>query len=305
MPSPMSSSTPSPFVPTSWELREVQLAPPHHDAVITDVSADGGLVVFRDAHVYDHTYLLVYGGLVQEIVPPGDEDGVPGGAQMFPDGKSLLFVEGEHAWIYDIARAVFDALPDPPGTSGGWFVPLPGGRIAAFTGPVASWEFGGVTNTQVWLFNRSTAHYERLGSRHDGIFMLALVDGIALVVDRSPSHDNSDWVLLRVAWDGTDHELYQFRGGAQDFALAPDGRHLAIARGSAGANETWLVDLSTGTDQRISEGAVATDGRGLRFSPDGLQVAVEFADGHSEAFSMDGSSVTSLASLTVGWFGVQ
>ena len=205
--------------------------------------------------------------------------------------------------MYDAATNGFASIPQPPNATDTEFAPLPDGRIGALTGSRASFEFGGITDTRVWLYDPSSERYEQLGSRHDAISLISIVAGIAVLVDMSPSHDNSEWVVVVLGWDGVDRDLYHFNGSVQNFALAPDASHIAFSREAAGLGGNWLVDLATGSETRLPDGAIDPE-RGMRFSPDGTQVALIFADGHSEAYDLDGSTLTSIASPTVGWFGV-
>jgi hypothetical protein len=206
---PSASIAPTPFVPTSWELRPVILPAGHEDGVIHSVSADGSVIVFRDADIYDPLYLVVAGHM-RELVPPGHVQGAPVDSQMFSDGRTLLIGELAHAWLYSIATGTFELIPDAPEGGSGMYV-LTDDRIVALTGSVAKHEFGGVTNSKLWLLDLRTMAYGQLGMRTDGISMIPMTDAVALVVDRSPDHDNSQWFWYRVGFDGTDTLLYEFR----------------------------------------------------------------------------------------------
>jgi hypothetical protein len=295
LPHPSASVAETPFVPTAWELRPIVLPGGHENGVIFDVSADGSVIVFRDANVYDPIYVAV-GSEVRELVPPAHEQGAPIGSQMFPDGRTLLIGELAHAWLYDIASGAFRLIPDAPEGGSGTYV-LTDGRIVALSGSVAKHEFGGVTDSKLWLLDPTTMTYVELETRHDGITMIPMSDAVALVVDRSPEHDNSQWVFYRIDFDGSESLIHQFDGPAPNLALALDGTHLALSK-TIGESGTWLVDVATGEEKRIS------DGFPVSFSPDGLQVAIYFPDGHREAVKLDGSVVTSIASDLVAWIGV-
>jgi hypothetical protein len=260
-----------------------------------NVSPDSSQIVFRDADVYDPIYLL-NGSRVKELVPPGHVLGAPIGSQMFPGGRTLLIAELAHAWVYSIARGTFELIPDAP-EGGGMYV-LSDGRIAALTGRVAEHEFGGVTDSKVWLLDSKRVAYTRLGTRTDGISMIPMSNAVALITDRSPDHDNSQWIWYRIRFDGSESVIHDFVGAPGCFALAPDGAHVALTKTDGQDAGTWLVDVATGTERRVTDGCV------ISFSPDGLQVAVSFSDGHTEAIALDGTAVTSIATNQFGWIGV-
>ena len=295
-PQPIESAAATPFVPTTWELRPIVLPAGHEGGVIMDVSPDGSVIVFRDADVYDPLYIEV-GSQVRELVPPGHERGAPVGSQMFADGRTLLIGELAHAWIYDIPTGTSELIPDPPEGGSGTYA-LTDGRTVALTGSVASYEFGGVTDSKLWLLDPTAMAWSQLGTRRDGITMLPMSDGVALVVDRSPDHDNSQWVWYRIDFDGSESLIHAFEGPPGCFALALDGAHVAVSRTTGRDDGTWLVDVATGDERRISDGCP------VRFSPDGLELAVHFSDGHWEAVSLSGTIVTSVTSGNVGWIGV-
>lgn len=295
-PEPSSSVRATPFMPTSWELRAIRLPAGHENGVIHDVSADGSVIVFRDADVYDPIYIAV-GSQVRELVPPRHVQGAPVGSRMFANGRTLLITELAHAWLYDIATGAFELVPDPPEGGSGTYV-LTDGRVVALTGSVASHEFGGVTNSKLWLLDPTTNAWAELGTRRDGITMLPMWGGVALIVDRSPDHDNSQWVWYRIDFDGSESLIHEFEGPPGCFALPLDGTHIAVSNTIDDEGGTWLIDVASGDEQRISEGCPVT------FSPDGRQLAIHFSDGHWEAVTLSGAIVTSVAPGTVGWIGV-
>jgi hypothetical protein len=296
VPQASASFAPTPFVPTSWELSPIILPAGHADGVIHDVSPDGSVLVFRDADLYDPLYIEVR-GQVRELVPPGHEQGAPIGSQMFSDGRTLLIGELAHAWLYDIATGSFELIPDPPEGGSGTYV-LTDGRVAALTGSVADHEFGGVTDSKLWLLDSNMAAYSQLGTRTDGISMIPMTDAVGLVTDLSPAHDNSHWIWYRIGFDGSGSVIHDFDAPPGCFALALDGTHLALTKNGGQDTGTWLVDIATGAERRISDGCA------ISFSPDGLQLAIYFPDGHTEAITLDGKVVTSVASAQTGWIGV-
>jgi hypothetical protein len=297
IPSPTSSPVPTPFAPTSWELSTVILPAGHEDGVIYDISPDGSLIAFRDADVYDPAYLSAGGRAPRELVPPGHTQGAPVGVQMFPDGQTLLIGELAHVWLYNIATGAFDLIPDPPDGGSGTYV-LTDGRIVVLTGSVASHEFGGVTDSKLWMLDSTMESYTQLGTRTDGISMIPMTNAVALITDRSPDHDNSQWFWYRIGFDGSESLIHEFEGPPGCFALALDGTLVAVSRMLDGEGGTWLVDVAGGGERRISDGCPVS------FSPDGLQLAVYFSDGHTEAIALDGTILTSIASNQFGWIGV-
>jgi hypothetical protein len=295
VPQHTASVEPSPFIPTAWELRPIVLPPDHSRGVIMDVSPDGSQVVFRDADLYDPIYLL-NGSRVKALVPPDHVQGAPIGSQMFTDGRRLLIGELADAWVYSIASGEFELVPDAP-EGGGMYV-LTDDRIGALTGSVASHEFGGVTDSKLWLLDSAMTAWSALGTRTDGISMIPMTNAVGLLTDLSPDHDNSHWIWYRINFDGSESVIHDFDGPPGCFALALDGTHVAVTKAGGQDGGTWLVDVATGAERLISDGCA------ISFSPDGLQVAMYFGDGHTEAVTLHGEVVASIASSQIGWIGV-
>jgi len=297
--SPIPSAAPTPFVPTSWVLRAIPLPPGHEDGIVLAVSPDASVVLFRDASVYDQMFIAHDNGELNEILVPNHVAGAPIRARLSPDGTFALVWELGHLWRYDIPSHEIARVPDAPGTDGsGPFVFLSNTSVALLTGPIASGELGGQTNSQLWLLDLSAMSYAKLGSRHDGIALYPITGGVALLADHSRNHDNTGWVLYRIAGDGAETLMFD-AGGSFSIAVSRDGSRIAASRGHLGTDGTWAVDLPRQVSRRISSGAA------VDFSPDGRLLRVDFSGGPAESLQWDGTIVNTVDSAqTAAWVGL-
>jgi hypothetical protein len=264
--------------------------------LVRGVSPDGARVLVQEPQAAQSVHLIVSPTDVRNLVVPDHAVGAPIGSAMSPDGRFVLLSELGQAWIYDIDQETYTKLPNPPGTTVGFFWVANASNILVLTGPMASHEFGGTTNTQLWRLELDTLTYSGLGARHDGINVFPAEDGGAmLVTDASAEHDNSGWILYRILPDGSDH-LWLDVG-----ASFPTPSALAV-----GLDGESLV-FTIGDDFRAmyfdGRAAVVQIGLGivLDFSPDSLLLRLAQADGSVQAVDRTGALVTSLSSLASGW----
>jgi hypothetical protein len=291
-----SSISPRPSGLSYWQLVPLELPAELEGYLVRGVSPDGARVLVQEPQAAQSVHLIVSPTDVRNLVVPDHAVGAPIGSAMSPDGRFVLLSELGQAWIYDIDQETYTKLPNPPGTTVGFFWVANASNILVLTGPMASHEFGGTTNTQLWRLELDTLTYSGLGARHDGINVFPAEDGGAmLVTDASAEHDNSGWILYRILPDGSDH-LWLDVG-----ASFPTPSALAV-----GLDGESLV-FTIGDDFRAmyfdGRAAVVQIGLGvvLDFSPDSLLLRLAQADGSVQAVDRTGALVTSLSSLASGW----
>jgi len=87
------------------------------------------------------------------------------------------------------------------------------------------------------------------------------------------SDDPTQGDLYRITWLGT-HPMNLTQGLCgivRDFAMSPDGRHLAFSADSAGHSAIWNANLTLAHKERISQDSM--DAKSPHFSPSGLWMA--------------------------------
>jgi hypothetical protein len=299
---PVSSSpttpldSPRPSGLSLWQLVQLELPTEFKGYLVNGVSPDGALVLVQEPQAAQSVHLISSPTEVRDLVAPGHTAGAPIGSALSPDARFVLLSELGQAWIYDMDHATYTKLPNPPGTTGGFFWVANASNLVVLTGPRASHEFGGTTNTQLWRLGLDTLTYSELGARHDGIFLFPAEDGGAmLVTDTSPEHDNSGWVLFRILPDGSD-QLFLDLGASYptplNLAVGLDGQSVAFTVGD---------DLRAMYFDGRYRAAQIGLGHVLDFSPDSLLLRLAQADGSVQAVDRSGALVTSLPQSTTGW----
>jgi hypothetical protein len=293
------SPQPTPFVPAAWELRSLPAPPGHPDFVVQGTSPDGSVVLFGDAAVYDHLY-VERDGQVSEINLPGHESGSPLAGRLSPSGAFAVVEDANHLYRYDVASAQTTAIAGPPGvTAIDTFAFTSESSLAALTGPIIGPTGGGPTNTQLWVLNLATGDWARQGDRHDAVWLMATDVGPVLVVDTSAAHDNSGWHLYLAQPDGSDTLLYDASGSGY-VAVSPDGRYVALSKEEGGIGGSSVVEVAPGNSRHLSDTGTVES-----FSPDGQQIEIQFADGHAQAFALNGSPGATVAQASqAAWIGV-
>ena len=298
-PVPSPSPSPTPYALSSWRLVHLELPADLAGHLVNGVSSDGRLVLVQEPQAAQSVHLIVSATDVRDLIVPGHTQGAPIGSVLSPDGHFVLLSELGQAWQYDIASMVYSALPNPPGTTGGQFSVVDAQHLLVLTGPLASYEFGGTTNTQLWRLDLNTLTYTKLGMRHDGIAANPTAEGGAvLLVDTSPHHDNTGWIFYRILPDGSDHVLYDYRAhypGPLNFAVARDGQSLAFTNTAGRAS---LYEGSSGAGREVGAGIVRD------FSPDSVLLRLEQKDGTVEAVDRSGTIVYSVPGPASGWIRV-
>lgn len=306
-PTPTTSSVvPRPSGLSYWQLVPLELPAELEGYLVTGVSSDGARVLVQEPQAAQSVHLIVSPTDVRSLVAPDHTTGAPIGSALSPDARFVLLSELGQAWIYDIDHDTYTKLPNPPGTTGGSFWVANARSLVILTGPRASREFGGTTNTQLWRLDLDTLTYSELGARHDGINVFPAEDGGAmLVTDTSAEHDNSGWVLFQILPDGSDR-LFLDLGASYPTPLnlavglngGLDGRSVVFGQS---------VAFTVGDDLRVmyfdGRAAAAQIGLGhvMDFSPDSLLLRVAQADGSVQAMDRTGALVTSLPQTTTGW----
>jgi hypothetical protein len=306
-PTPATSSiSPRPSGLSYWQLVQLELPAELEGYLVTGVSPDGARVLVQEPQAAQSVRLIVSSTDIRDLVAPEHTTGAPIGSALSPDARFVLLSELGQAWIYDIDHDTYTKLPNPPGTTGGSFWVANASNLVVLTGPRASHEFGGTTNTQLWRLDLDTLTYSELGARHDGINVFPAEDGGAmLVTDTSAEHDNSGWVLFQILPDGSDR-LFLDLGASYPTPLnlavglngGLDGRSVVFGQS---------VAFTVGDDLRVmyfdGRAAAAQIGLGhvMDFSPDSLLLRVAQADGSVQAMDRTGALVTSLPQTTTGW----
>lgn len=290
-----SSISPRPSGLSYWQLVQLELPAELEGYLVRAVSPDGALVLVQEPQAAQSVHLITPTD-VRDLVVPEHTVGAPIGSALSPDARFVLLSELGQAWIYDIDREAYTKLPSPPGTTVGFFWVANNSNLLVLTGPMASHEFGGTTNTQLWRLELDTRTYSELGARHDGVNVFPAEDGGAmLVTDTSAEHDNSGWVLFRILPDGSD-QLFLDLG-----ASYPPPSGLAVGR------DGQSVAFTIGNDLRVMyfDGRYRAAQIGVGwvqdFSPDSLLLRLAQADGSVQAVDRTGALVTSLPSLASGW----
>jgi hypothetical protein len=102
-----------------------------------------------------------------------------------------------------------------------------------------------------------------------------LPDGSGLVVAQVDVRD--DWLarreLFHITWDGRVRRLTE-GARAEDPAVSPDGRLVAYVGHDAARTDLWLLDLTDGTRQRLTDLPAGARLEGPAFAPDGRRIAV-------------------------------
>ena len=291
-----SSISPRPSGLSYWQLVQLELPAELEGYLVRGVSPDGALVLIQEPQAAQSVRLIVSPTDVRDLVAPEHTIGAPIGSALSPNGRFVLLSELGQAWIYDIDQETYTKLPNPPGTSGGSFWVGNASRLVVLTGPRASHEFGGTTNTQLWRLDLDTLTYSELGVRHDGVNVFPTEDGGAvLVTDTSAEHDNSGWILYRILPDGSDH-LWLDLGASfptpSALAVGFDGQSIAFTVGE---------DLrAMFFDGRYRSAQIGL-GYVLDFSPDSLLLRLAQRDNSVQAIDRTGALVTSLPQLASGW----
>lgn len=291
-----SSISPRPSGLSYWRLVQLELPVELEGYLVRGVSPDGAPVLVQEPQAAQSVRLIVSPTDVRDLVAPEHSTGAPIGSALSPDGRFVLLSELGQAWIYDIDQETYTRLPNPPGTSGGSFWVANASRLVVLTGPQASHEFGGTTNTQLWSLDLDTLTYSELGARHDGVNVFPAEDGGAmLVTDASAAHDNSGWILFRILPDGSDH-LFLDLGASYPppsaLAVGLDGQSVAFTIGD---------DLRAMYFDGRYRAAQIGVGYVLDFSPDSLLLRVAQRDNTVQAIDRTGALVTSLPQLASGW----
>jgi hypothetical protein len=299
---PVSSSpttpidSPRPSGLSFWQLVQLELPTDFKGYLVRGVSPDGARVLVQEPQAAQSLFLIVSPTDVRDLVVPNHEVGAPIGSSLSPDGGFVLLSELGQAWTYDIDRETYTKLPNPPGTTVGFFWVANASNLLVLTGPMASHEFGGTTNTQLWRLDLDTLTYSELGSRHDGVNVFPAEDGGAmLVTDTSAEHDNSGWVLFQILPDGSD-QLFLDVGASYPtpsaLAVGLDGQSVAFTVG-----DDLRVMYFDGRYRAAQIGV----GYVQDFSPDSLLLRLAQADGSVQAVDRTGALVTSLSQPTTGW----
>jgi hypothetical protein len=301
-----SSVVPRPSGLSYWQLVPLELPAELEGYLVTGVSSDGARVLVQEPQAAQSVHLIVSPTEVRSLVAPDHTTGAPIGSALSPDARFVLLSELGQAWTYDIDHDTYTKLPNPPGTTVGSFWIANASNLLVLTGPRASHEFGGTTNTQLWRLDLDTLTYSELGARHDGINVFPGEDGGAmLVTDTSAEHDNSGLVLFQIAPDGSD-QLFLDLGASFP---PPSSLAVGLNGGLDGRSVVFgqSVAFTVGDDLRVmyfdGRYAAAQIGLGqvMDFSPDSLLLRVAQADGSVQAMDRTGALVTSLPQTTTGW----
>ena len=296
---PSPSVNPTPFEPSSWRLVQIDLPAEVAGHQVAGVSPDGKVVLVVELPALSSAHLVTAAEL-RNLIVPGHTDGAPISAQLSPDGGFVLLSELGLAWRYEVSSMAYTRLPNPPGMPGGQWMIQDSHHALVLTGSVASHEFGGITDTQVWRLDLETLAYSELGARHDGVGVYPVADGGAVIlVDTSSQHDNTGWIFYRILPDGSDHLLYDYGTNyppPSGWAVALDGQSIAF---TVGGGKTLLFEESSGDVLKLGDGGV------LDFSPDSVLVRLLRQDGTVVAVDRSGTIVTSLSGPPSGWIGVE
>ncbi len=300
------SILPRPSGLSYWQLVPLELPAELEGYLVKGVSPDGARVLVQEPQAAQSVRLIVSPTDIRDLVAPEHTTGAPIGSALSPDARFVLLSELGQAWMYDVDHDTYAKLPNPPGTTGGSFWIANARSLVILTGPRASHEFGGTTNTQLWRLDLDTLTYSELGTRHDGINVFPAEDGGAmLLVDTSAEHDNSGWVLFQILPDGSDRLSLDLG------ASYPTPLNLAVGlNGGLDGRSDVLgqsVAFTVGDDLRVmffdGRYAAAQIGVGLvqDFSPDSLLLRLVQADGSVQAVDRTGALVTSLPPSPTGW----
>jgi hypothetical protein len=290
------SASPTPYQLSPWHLVQLQLPGELKGYLVNGVSPNGSLILVQEPQAAQSVYLIVSPTDVRDLVAPGHTVGAPIGSGLSPDARFVLLTELGQAWLYDTGSKAYTSLPNPPGTTGGGFWVGDASHLLVLTGPKASHQFGGTTNTQLWRLDLQTLAFTKLGTRHDGLAVYPTADGGAvLLTDTSLQHDNTGSILYRVLPDGSDRVLYDL-GGSQTppaaWAVAPDGQ--SVAFNTAGL-KVLLFDGPSRQPREVAHGIVQD------FSPDSILLRIVQQDGGVQAIDRTGQIVTSLPGSASGW----
>lgn len=293
--SPLSAS-PTPYQLSPWHLVQLQLPAALKGYLVNGVSPNGSLILVQEPQAAQSVHLIASPTDVRDLVAPGHTVGAPIGSALSPDARFVLLTELGQAWLYDVGSKAYMTLPNPPGTTGGGFWVGDASHLLVLTGPVASHQFGGTTNTQLWRLDLQTLAFTKLGARHDGLAVYPTADGGAvLLTDTSLQHDSTGWILYRILSDGSDRVLFDLGAiypSSVLLAVAPDGQSIAF---TTPGGKALLYDGSTSQPREVAHGYV------LDFSPDSVLLRIGQQNGGVQAIDRSGLVVTSLPGSASGW----